>query len=127
MKPSSFFVIIGETAQNFFDRVKKTYLKHRLELKKVKKSSISSTVVDKARKELNAYSFLFWLDAYLKPRRTRCNIPDNISEVSTGCDDEKSCDANVHKDEVSRQKFDEVEPVDQINNKKRKPETKSKK
>ena len=92
-----------------------------MELKKVDKS----VVVDKVRREVKPYSFSFWLDAYLKPRRTRCNIPD-ISDVSTGCDDEKSCDANVHKDEVSRQKFDEVEPVDQINNKKRKPETKSK-
>ena len=30
------------------------------------------------------------------------------------------------RDEVSQQEYDEVEPVDQINNKKRKPETKAK-
>ena len=70
---------------------------------------------------------MFWFDAYLKPRRTRCNNPDNISDVFTGCDDEKSCDKNVQKDEVARQEFDEVEPIDQINNKARKPETKAKK
>ena len=45
----------------------------------------------------------------------------------TGCDGEESCDENVKKDEVTQQKFDEVEPLDQINNKKRKPETKAKK
>ena len=83
--------------------------------------------MDKANWELNAYSFLFWIDAYLKPWRTRCNIPENISDVSTGCDDEESCDENAQKDEVARQEFHEVEPVDQINNKKRKPETKGKK
>ena len=31
------------------------------------------------------------------------------------------------KDEVSQQEYNEVEPVDQINNKKRKPEAKAKK
>ena len=113
-----FFVILRETAQNFFDRVKRRYLKRRLELKKVGKSGTSSAVVDKARRKLNAYSFLFWLDAYIKPRRTRCNIPDNISGVPIGYDDEESCGENVQTDEVARQKFDEVEPVDKINNKK---------
>ena len=46
-------------------------MKRRLELKKVDKSGTSCAVVDKARKELNAYSFWFWLNAYLKPRRAR--------------------------------------------------------
>ena len=93
-----FCFVLGETAQNFFDRVRRTYFKHRLELKKADKSGTSSAVADKARRELNAYSFLFWLDAYLKPRRTRCNIPDNISDVSTGSDVEESCDENIQKD-----------------------------
>ena len=127
IKPSLFFVILGETPRNFFDRVKKRYLKHRLELKKVNKSGTSSAVVDTARRELNAYTFLFWLDAYLKPRRTTWNIPDNISDVSTGCDDEESCDESFQKDEVAWQESDEVKPVCQIYNKKRKPETKAKK
>ena len=83
--------------------------------------------MDKTRRKRNAYSLLFWLDTYLKPGRTRCNIPDNIFDVSTGCDDEESCDEIVKKDEVARYEFDEVEPVDQINNKKRKPEAKAKK
>ena len=39
----------------------------------------------------------------------------------------RSCDENVQKDEAARQEIDEVEPVDQINNKKRKSETKAKK
>ena len=99
------FCYLGETARNFFDRVKRRYSKRRLELKKVGKSGISSTVVDKARRELIAYSFLFWLEAYLKPRRTRCNIPDNISDVSTGYDDEESCPENVQKDEVAPQEL----------------------
>ena len=52
--------------------------------------------------------------------------PDNLSGVSTGCDNKESCDKNVQKYEVAQQEFDEVEPVDQINNKKRKPDTKAK-
>ena len=99
-------------------RVKRRYLKRRLELKKVDKSGTSYAVVEKARRELNAYPFLFWFDAYLKPNRTRCNIPDNISDISSGCADTENLDKNFQKDEVTRQRFDEVEPVDQIDNKK---------
>ena len=98
-------------------------MKCRLELKKVDKSGALSAVVDKARRELKACSFLFWLDAYLKPRKIRRNIPDNISNVSTGYDHEESCHKNAQKDEVAQQEFGEVEPIDQINNKKQKPET----
>ena len=98
-------------------------MKCRLELKKVNKSGALSAVVYKARRELNACSFLFWLHAYLKPRKTRRNIPDNISDVSTGYDHEESCHKNAQKDEVAQQEFGEVEPIDQINNKKQKPET----
>ena len=102
-------------------------MKCRLELKKVDKSGALSAVVDKARRELKACSFLFWLDAYLKPRKIRRNIPDNISNVSTGYDHEESCHKNAQKDEVAQQEFDEVEPIDQINNKKQKLETEVKK
>ena len=98
-------------------------MKCRLELKKVDKSGALSAVVDKARRELKACSFLFWLDAYLKPRKIRRNIPDNISNVSTGYDHEESCHKNAQKDEVAQQEFGEVEPIDQINNKKQKLET----
>ena len=86
IKPSLFFVILGESVSNFLDRLKRWYLKHRLELKKVHKSGTSSAVVVKAREELKAYAFSLLFDAYVKPRRTRCNITD-ISDVSTGCAD----------------------------------------
>ena len=52
------------------------YIAKRLELKIVDKSGTPSSVVEKARKDLNAYSFLFWIDEYLKPRRTKSNIKD---------------------------------------------------
>ena len=99
-------------------------MKSRLELKKVNKYGTSSAWI---RPEENLTHFLLNTKAYLKTRRTRWTISDNISDVSTGCDDEESCDENAQKDEVARQEFHEVEPVDQINNKKRKPETKAKK
>ena len=99
-----------------------------MELKKVDKSGTSSSVVDKARSELNTYCFLFQLDAYLKPGRTRCNLPDNIFDVSNGCDDKKCYEENVQQDEVAwlqDEGFDKLEPVDETNDKKRKPETKA--
>ena len=102
-------------------------MKCRLELKKVDKSDALSAVVVKARRELNACYFLFWLHAYLKPRKTRRNIPDNISDVSTECDHEESCHKNVQKDEFAQQESDEVETTDQINNKRQKLETEVKK
>ena len=56
------------------------YLAKNLELKIVGKSRTSSSVVEKARKDLNAYSFLFWIDEYLKPRQTKSNVKDtNLS------------------------------------------------
>ena len=42
----------------------KVELAKRLELKIVDKSGTSTSVVEKARKDLNAYSFLFWIDEY---------------------------------------------------------------
>ena len=62
-----------------------------------------------------------------KRRRTSYNIPDNIFNVSTGCDDKESPDENAEDDEVVRQEFDEVDPLNHINNKKPKPDTKTKK
>ena len=51
-----------------------------LELKKVDKSGTS--VIEKARKGLNAYSFLLWIDNYLKPRRTKSNVEEENSEAA---------------------------------------------
>ena len=65
-------------AKNCFENIKKRYLKRRNELKKWDKSGTSSAVVDKARRDLDVYSFLFWIDYFLKPRKTKCNIPNDI-------------------------------------------------
>lgn len=70
---------IGETARACFENVKKRYLKRRNEYKKVaNKSGTSTAIVDRANRELQLYSFLFWLDDYLKPRKTKSNVKDEI-------------------------------------------------
>ena len=92
-----------------------------MELKKVDKS----VVVDKVRREVKGYSFLFWFDAYLKPRRTTSQIIFLMSLL--GEMTKKAVIKMFKRDEVSQQEYDEVEPVDQINNKKRKPEATAKK
>ena len=72
----------GKVAKNCFRKIKHRYLAKSLQLKKVEKSGTSSSVVEKARYDLNAYSFLIWTDEYLKPRRTKSNVKDKNLEMS---------------------------------------------
>ena len=74
--------VSSEVAKNCFGKIKRRYLAKRLELRKVDKSGTFSSVVEKARKDLNAYSFLFWIDEYLKPLRTKSNVKDINLEMS---------------------------------------------
>ena len=71
----------GEVVKHIFDKIKRQYLAKRLELKKMDKFGTFSSVVEKARNNLNAYS-LFWIDKYLKPQRTKSNIKDINTEMS---------------------------------------------
>ena len=49
-------------------------------MKKVDRSGTSSAIVEKARRDLDVYSFFFWLKNYLKPRKTKCNIHESQEE-----------------------------------------------
>ena len=98
----------GEVVKNCFGKIKRRYLAKRVELKKVDKSGTSSLVVGKARKDLNAYSFLFWTDEYLKPRRTKSNVKDLNLEMSA--DEEENSEAA--KNTPSFQEFDD-QPFDE--------------
>ena len=62
----------------------------------------------KARKDLNAYSFLFWIDQYLKPRRTKSNVKDINLDVSA--DEEENSEAAENT--PSFQEFDD-QPFDE--------------
>ena len=74
-----------------------------MELKKVNKSETFSSRVEKTRKDLNAYSFLIWIDEYLNPRQTESNVKDINLEMST--DDEDNSEGA--KNPPSFQKFDD--------------------
>ena len=68
----------------------------------------SSSVVEKARKDLNAYSFLFWIDEYLKPRQTKSNVKETNIEMSA--DEEENSEAAENTPsfkEFDDQSFDE--------------------
>ena len=76
-------------------------------MKKVEKSGTSSSVVEKARKNLNAYSFLIWIDEYLVPRRTKSNVKDTNLEMSA----DKEENSETAENTPSFQEFDD-QPFD---------------
>ena len=76
-------------------------------MKKVEKSGTSSSVVEKARKNLNAYSFLIWIDEYLVPRRTKSNVKDTNFEMSA----DKEENSETAENTPSFQEFDD-QPFD---------------
>ena len=98
----------GEVAKNCFGKIKRPYLAKRLELKKVDKSVTSFSVVQKATNYLNTYSYLFWIDEYLKPRRTKTNVEDINLEMSA--DEEENSETTENM--PSFQEFDD-EPFDE--------------
>ena len=63
--------------------------------------------MDKARRDLNVYSFLFWIDDFLKPRKTKCNIPNDIpSSILEG--NEESSDEECLVEQFSETEEEEV-------------------
>ena len=94
--------VSGEVAKNC------SYLAKGLELKKVDNFGISSSVVEKARKNLNAYSFLFWIDKYQKPRRIKSNV--KAIKLEMPADEEEN--SEVTKNTPSFQEFDD-QPFDE--------------
>ena len=56
-------------------RNNKRYLKRKTDHKKVANKSASSiAVVDRAKRELQLYWFLYWLNDYLKPHRVKSSV-----------------------------------------------------
>ena len=64
-------------------------------------------MVEKARKNLNAYSFLIWIDEYLVPRRTKSNVKDTDFEMSA----DKEENSETAENTPSFHKFDD-QPFD---------------
>ena len=71
-------------AKHCFDNFKKRYLKKKNALKKVNRSGTSSSVVEKAKKDLDPYLFFSWYDDFTRPRASKANVPpDNYCDYDS--------------------------------------------
>ena len=114
--------------KTIFENVKKRYLKRRNALKKADKSGTSSAVVDKAKRELGVYAFLFWLENFIKPRKTKDNIEEEVIENEEDGEDQEldECeeqDEEVEEEPVVKKKKSNLEQIKQTISKKAKPFT----
>ena len=75
----SFF--IGSAAKAF-ETLKKKYSRKRVNLRKSSRSGVGTPDLEKAKKELEEYSFLRWLDSFVRPRKTKSNIPGASLEIN---------------------------------------------
>ena len=66
--------------------------------KKSKKSGASSAAVEKAKKDLDPYIFLSWIDQYLNPRSTKSNISRINYENSESVEENEGVDDKDDKD-----------------------------
>ena len=52
----------------------KRYLKQKNDNKAASKSALSIATVDRAKREIQLYWFLYWLNDYLKPRKVKSSV-----------------------------------------------------
>ena len=60
--------------QKLFENIKKKYSKKRIQLKKAKQSGAGRDDIDMFHIHLDEYSFLAWLDPYMKMRDTKNTV-----------------------------------------------------
>ena len=89
---SSFTIIPGTAAQTKFRNLRKRYTKAKKNHQAVNRSGTSAKAVEKARKKLEAFNYLRWLDDYIQQRSTKTNIDDSDEEDEA---DEEEDDDNV--------------------------------
>eukprot|EP00794_Sanderia_malayensis_P002559 gene2559-2955_t len=63
--------MVCERIKQLFENSKKRFSKRRLDLKKTKRSGTSASAVQKAKENIQNYSFLAWLIPYIKLRATK--------------------------------------------------------
>ena len=82
--------------------------------KKPNKSGASSATVEKTKKDLDPYPFLFWIDQCLKPRSTKSNIPRINYESSESMEENEGVD-----DEDDKGSYPYMEQSAYVNERKR--------
>ena len=101
-------------AKQTFASLKRRYLIKRNLFKKSNKSGGSSAAVEKAKKDLDPYLFLSWIDQYLKPRSTKSNISHTNYESSESMEQNEG----VH-DEDDKGSYPYMEESAYVNERKR--------
>ena len=99
--------------QKLFENTKKKYSKKRIQLKKAKRSGAGRDDIYTFQKSLDEYSFLAWLDPYMKMRDTKTNIiPQEIPyDDEEGYEQEHDRDGHRSKDGESEEAPEEEAPV----------------
>ena len=70
--------------------LKKKYSRKRINFQKSSRSGAGTQDIETTKKELEEFSFLRWLDSFIRPRKTKTNIPELSLEIneSSNADDE---------------------------------------
>ena len=76
------FSLFTGSAAKVFETLKKKYSRKRVNLRKSSRSGVGTRDLEKAKKELEEYSFLRWLDAFVRPRKTKSNMPEASLEIN---------------------------------------------
>jgi len=75
-----------ERAAQHFENLRKKYSRKKLNYQKASRSGVGEKETRSAKKDLDEYSFLFWLDDYSRRRKTKDNIQSdepNIGDSGT--------------------------------------------
>ena len=84
--------ILGTAAQQF-DNLKKKYSRKRISFRKLARSGAGAKDMRNAKKDLDDYSFFFWLDDHTRARKTKSNLDDeNSNSVETKYNSEEEDD-----------------------------------
>ena len=102
--------------QKLFENIKKKYSKKRIQLKKAKQSGAGRDDIDMFHTHLDEYSFLAWLDPYMKMRDTTTNIiPQKIpyDDEEEGYEEEYDSDGDRSKHGQSEDAPEEEAPEEE--------------
>ena len=70
------------SAAKAFKTLKKKYSRKRINFQKSSRSGAGTRDIETAKKELEEFSFLRWFDSFIRPRKTKTNIPELSMEIN---------------------------------------------
>ena len=74
------FLFIGSAAKAV-EALKKKYSRKKTNFQKSPRSGAGTRDIETAKKELEEFSFLRWLDSFIRPRKTKTDIPEMSMEI----------------------------------------------